>query len=148
MRTGGEIMWYPQWRCAFLSVAAVASVGCAASVAPSHQARTNLPGKEACIFTANLSDWVVLDESTLIVYAPMRKDPYLVKLFAPVIGLDFHQTLGFEDTAHNGELCGGDELIVRGSMPQRMGISAVRALSLQQAKDLRAAAGNSDAAGH
>jgi len=137
-----------RWRCAFLSVAAVAAAGCAASIAPPNQTRASLPGKAACIFTANLSDWVVLDESTLIVYAPTRKEAYLVKLFAPVTGLDFHQTLGFEDTAHNGELCGGDELIVRGSSPRRTGISAVRALSPQQAKDLRAAAGRSGAARH
>jgi hypothetical protein len=148
MRAGGKIMAYRRWRSAFLCVTAVVAAGCAASSVPSNQTRASLPGKEACIFTANLSDWVVLDESTLIVYAPVRKDAYLVKLFAPVIGLDFHETLGFEDTAHNGELCAGGELIVRGGSPRRTGITAVRALSPQQAKDLRAAAGSSGAAKH
>ena len=133
-------MGYPRRASAFLSVAAMAAAGCAASVAPSNPPRASLPGTETCIFTANLFDWVVLDDTTLIVYAPTRKDAYLVKLFAPVIDLDFHQTLGFEDTAHNGELCAGDDLIARGSVPRRMAISAVRSLSPQQAKDLRAAA--------
>jgi hypothetical protein len=138
----------PRWRSVLLSLAVVAAAGCTANVATSNPGRAPLPGKEACIFTANLSDWVVLDESTLIVYAPTRKDAYLVKLFAPVTGLDFHETLGFEDTAHNGELCSGDEVIARGSIPRRMGISAVRALSPQQAKDLRAAAGKTGASTH
>ncbi|HEY5019546.1 MAG TPA: DUF6491 family protein [Steroidobacteraceae bacterium] len=137
-----------KWRIACLSLAVLAAAGCATNAAPSNQARTNLPGKEACIFTANLSDWVVLDDSTLIVYAPMRKDAYLVKLFAPVTDLDFRESLGFEDTAHNGQLCRGDDVIARGSVPQRMSISAVRALSPQQAKELRAAAGKSGAAKH
>jgi hypothetical protein len=76
----------------------------------------------------------------------MRRDPYLVKLFAPVTGLDFQESLGFEDTEHNGQLCSGDYVVARGSAPQRMSISAVRALSPEQAKELRAAAGKSGAA--
>jgi hypothetical protein len=133
-------MGYSRSRSACLGVAAIAAAGCAARVALPNPPAANLPGTETCIFTANLFDWVVLDDTTLIVYAPSRKDPYLVKLFAPVIDLDYHQTLGFEDTAHSGELCRGDDLIARGSSPRRMGISAVRSLSPQQAKDLRAAA--------
>jgi hypothetical protein len=144
MLTGETIMFYRRSRRVLLSLAAVAAAGCVAGGAP-RQSATNLPGTEACIFTSTLSDWTVLDESTLIVYAPMRKDPYLIKLFAPVIGLDFHQTLGFEHTAHSGELCRGDELIIRGSSPQRMGIVAVRALTPEQAKELRTAAHKPDA---
>lgn len=135
-----------KWRTAFMSLAVLVAAGCASNGTPVNRAKTSLPGKEACIFTVNLSDWVVLDDSTLIVYAPMHRDPYLVKLFAPVTGLDFHETLGFEDTEHNGQLCRGDYVVARGSAPQRMSISAVRALSPEQAKELRAAAGKSGAA--
>jgi hypothetical protein len=133
-------MGYWRRRSALLSAAAVVAAGCAARMAPSNPPGASLPGTETCIFSASLIDWVVLDDTTLIVYAPSRNDPYLVKLFAPVIDLDYRQTLGFEDTAHSGELCRGDDLIARGSSPRRMAIAAVRALSAQQAKDLRAAA--------
>jgi hypothetical protein len=133
------------WRSAFMSLAVLAA-GCATNAAAPNRADTAPPGKEACIFTATIFDWVVLDESTLIVYAPSRKDPYLVKLFAPVTGLDFRETLGFQDTAHSGQLCRGDDLVVRGGAPRRMGITSVRALSPQQAKELRAAADKSGAA--
>jgi|SRR5579863_8422530 len=138
----------PHWRSAIMVLAALAATGCATNVAPANHTSTSLPGTETCIFTVDLNDWVVLDDSTLIVYAPTRKNAYLVKLFLPVIGLDFHESLGFEGTEHNGQLCRGDYVIARGSAPQRTSISAVRALSLQQAKDLRAAADKSRAAKH
>jgi Family of unknown function (DUF6491) len=124
-----------QARCAVVSLLSLASVGCAAgSASAPHPAP--LPGTEACIFTANLFDWTVLDDSTLIVYAPLRREPYLVKLFAPMFDLPFRQTLGFEDTEHNGQLCKGDYVVARGEIPQRMTISSVRALTPAQAKQL------------
>lgn len=130
----------PQWRSAAMSLLALAIAGCATNATPSNNATAALPGKDACIFTVNLSDWVVLDESTLIVYAPLRKQPYLIKLFAPATGLQFRESLGFEDTEHNGQLCRGDYVVARGDIPQRMPISALREITPQQAKQLRAAA--------
>jgi len=126
-----------QVRRAVIGWLSVLSFGCAAGggSAPRPPAPP-LPGTEACIFTANLFDWTVLDESTLIVYAPLHREPYLVKLFAPMFDLQFRQTLGFEDTEHNGQLCKGDYVIERGEMPQRMPISSVRALTPAQAKQL------------
>ena len=130
----------PQWRSAAMSLLALALAGCATNATPSNNATAAWPGKDASIFTVNLSDWVVLDESTLLVYAPLRKQPYLVKLFAPVTGLQFRESLGFEDTEHNGQLCRGDYLVARGDIAQRMPISALREITPQQAKQLRAAA--------
>ncbi|HEY6453383.1 MAG TPA: DUF6491 family protein [Steroidobacteraceae bacterium] len=97
-----------------------------------------LPGTETCIFKRTVYDWVALDDSTLIVYAPTRQDPYLVKLFAPVTDLTFRQALGFEDLERNGQLCKGDYVVTRGEIPGRMAISAVRKLSPEQAQQLRA----------
>jgi hypothetical protein len=103
-----------------------------------------LPGTEACIFTVNLNDWTVVDNSTLIVYAPMRKDPYLVKLFAPIFDLQFRESIGFEDIEHNGQLCRDDYVVARGDAPQRTPIIAVRALTPDQAKQIIAAAKQAD----
>ncbi len=109
-------------------MAVLACAGCTAGGTSARQAPpappAPLPGTEACIFTVNLYDWTVLDDTTLIVYAPLHKEPYLVKLFEPVFDLSFHQTLGFEDVEHNGQLCdSGDYVLVRGELPQRMSIS-------------------------
>jgi hypothetical protein len=122
-------------RSAVLSLLSLASGACATGGAPVPHAAA-LPGTEACIFTANLFDWTVLDESMLIVYAPLHREPYLVKLFAPMFDLTFRETLGFEDTEHNGQLCKGDYVIARGDVPQRMTISSVRALTQAEAKQL------------
>jgi hypothetical protein len=122
------------------AVASVAAAGCASNGAAPKTAPAALPGQEACIFTVNLSDWVVLDDSTLIVYGPLHKEPYLLKLFAPITGLQFRESLGFEDTVHSGQLCRGDYVVARGDIPQRMSISALRSISPDQAKQLRAAA--------
>jgi hypothetical protein len=128
------------WERAALSLWVLTSVGCAAGGAASTPAPAPpLPGTEACVFTVNLNDWTVLDSSTLIVYAPMRREPYLVKLFEPMFDLQFRETLGFEDIEHNGQLCKGDYVVARGAIPTRTVISAVRALTPAQAKQLIAA---------
>lgn len=133
-------MLCPHWRRAALSLSALAGVGCVAGGAsPTRTPAPPLPGTEACIFTVNLNDWTVLDDSNLIVYAPMRKDPYLVKLFEPIFDLQFRESLGFEDIEHNGRLCKGDYVVARGDTPRRTTITAVRALKPEQAKRLIAA---------
>jgi|HubBroStandDraft_1064217.scaffolds.fasta_scaffold17255_3 hypothetical protein len=140
-------MSFSFWRGAQWSVPLLLAAGCASNpAATQHAPPAPLPGTEACIFTVNLNDWTVLDSSTLIVYAPMRRDPFLVKLFEPIFDLQFRQTLGFEDTEHNGQLCQGDYVVARGDAPQRTIISAVRALTPEQAKQMVAAAKQADAA--
>ncbi|MGA8709297.1 MAG: DUF6491 family protein [Steroidobacteraceae bacterium] len=131
-----------------LALAVLAGTGCTAGgTAATHAPSAPLPGTEACIFTVNLYDWTVLDDTTLIVYAPVHKEPYLVKLFAPVFDLSFHQTLGFEGVEHNGQLCKGDYVLVRGDLPQRMSIRSIRALTPDQAKQLIADSKQKQAAG-
>jgi hypothetical protein len=119
--------------------AVLALAGCNAGGAAGTRPAPPLPGTEACIMTVELYDWTVLDDSSLIVYAPGQHQPYLIKLFTPVFDLPFHETLGFEGVEHNGQLCRGDYVIVRGEMPSRTAISAVRLLTPAQAKDLLAA---------
>jgi len=103
-----------------LALMALAVAGCASTAAPSARAAAPLPGTDACVFISSIDDWQVIDSTTMIVYAPLRKDAYLLKLFAPVQELDFKQRVGFEDSDHNGQLCGfGDDLVLRDEIGER-----------------------------
>jgi Family of unknown function (DUF6491) len=121
-----------------LALAAVAASGCASSRAASERAATPLPGTDACVFIRNIYDWQVINPTTMIVYAPLRKDAYLLKLFAPVQDLDFKERVGFEDSDHNGQLCGfGDDLVVRDEIgARRTPIVAFRRLTPEQLRQL------------
>lgn len=127
-------------------LAAAMTAGCATSAAGaagSHPVAAPLPGTDACVFMSEVSDWVVLDPSTLIVYAPLRKDAYLLKLFEPIPELTFKQRVGFEDSDHDGMLCGNgaDYLLVRDDFaPQRVPIVAFRKLTPGEVKQLLPAA--------
>jgi hypothetical protein len=102
----------------------------------------NLPGKSACFWQSNFQgDWTVLNDSTLIVRAPLSKDAYVVKLFEPVFDLPFKQRLGFESTEHTGQICGDDYLIVPEWQPPRVPIVAVHALTMAEQDQLLRAAG-------
>lgn len=89
-----------------------------------------------------MSDWRVIDATTMIVYAPLPQDAYLLKLFEPVPELDFKNRVGFDDSDHDGQLCGdGDYLLVGGEVPpRRVAIVAFRKLTSDQAKQLLSAA--------
>jgi hypothetical protein len=121
-----------------LTLAAASAGGCASGRASSVRAAAPLPGTDACVFIGNIYDWDVIDPSTMIVYAPQRKDAYLLKLFAPVPDLDFKQRVGFEDSDHNGELCGfGDNLVLRDEIgARRTPIVAFRKLTPEQLRQL------------
>lgn len=136
----------------FAVIAAAALSGCASS--PSSQAAgyaenmggTNralatLPGKPACFWLRNFDgSWIVLNNSELVIYAPLQSRPYLIKLFEPVIGLRFHERLAFEATGHTGMICNDsmDDLIVPHWQPHRVPITAVHALTKAQADHLLA----------
>jgi hypothetical protein len=120
-------------------LAAVLSAACATGGAAQHPPAAPLPGKDACVFMSEVFDWVVIDPSTLIVYAPTRKDAYLLKLFEPEPELNFKERIGFEDSDHDGMLCGngGDYLVLRDDIaPRRVPIVAFRKLSPEQARQL------------
>ena len=104
----------------------------------------NLPGKPACFWKSSFQgDWTVLNDSTLIVHAPMPKDAYVIKLFEPVFNLSFKQGLGFEDREHTGQICnnGDDYLLVPGWQPPNVPIVAVHALTASEQDELLRAAG-------
>jgi hypothetical protein len=85
----------------------------------------------------------VLNDSTLIVHAPLPKDSYVIKLFEPVFSLGFKEGLGFEDREHSGQICndGDAYLLVPGWQPPRVPIVAVHALTITEQDGLLRAAG-------
>jgi hypothetical protein len=104
----------------------------------------NLPGKPVCFWKSSFQgDWTVLNDSTLIVHAPLPKDAYVVRLFEPVFNLSFKQGLGFEDREQTGQICnnGDDYLVVPGWQPPQVPIVAVRALTMDEQDQLLQAAG-------
>jgi Family of unknown function (DUF6491) len=104
----------------------------------------NLPGKAACFWKSSFQgDWTVLNDSTLIVRAPLPKDAYVIKLFEPVFDLSFKQGLGLEDREHTGQICndGDDYLVVPGWQPPQVPIVAVHALTMAEQDQLLRAAG-------
>src|SRR3984957_16697349 len=93
------------------ALAAIA-VGCATTAQPPPSRANldnltkveNLPGKPLCFWKSNFQgDWTVLNDSTLIVHAPLPKDAYVIKLFEPVFDLSFKQGLGFEASEKTGK---------------------------------------------
>ena len=137
---------------AAVGVLAAIAAGCA-TTAQSPQSRAaldnltkveNLPGKAACFWKSSFQgDWTVLNDSTLIVHAPLPKDAYVIKLFEPVFSLSFKQGLGFEDREQTGQICsnGDDYLLVPGWQPPQVPIVAVHAVTMAEQDQLLQAAG-------
>ena len=84
----------------------------------------------------------MLNDSTLIVYAPLPKDIYVIKLFEPVFSLKFKEGLGLDDREHTGQICndGDNYLLVPGWQPQ-VPIVAVHALTTDEQARLLQVAG-------
>jgi len=142
----------PPFILASVVVLTAVTVGCATTAQPSPAeanlnnltAVDNLPGKPGCFWKSNFQgDWTVLNDSTLIVHAPLPKDSYVVKLFEPVFSLSFKDGLGFEDKEHTGQICdnGDDYLLVPGWQPPQVPIIAVHALTMAEQGQLLQAAG-------
>lgn len=137
---------------ALLSAAVMSLCGCAASpasqgagmaanVAGASRKAAPLPGKPGCFWLSNFDgSWTVLNDSELIVYAPLYSHPYLVKLFEPVPTLKFHERLGFADIERTGMICNDtmDDLLVPHWEPHRVPIVAVRELTVPEANQLLA----------
>ena len=136
--------------CVAISLAVLNLLGCASTRAQTPNAQSppiapaaNLPtiGAEACFWIRDVRHWDVIDPSTLIVYAPMPKEAYLVKLLQPIPDLRFHLALGFEDTDHMGRVCRiGTFVSVGQPMPWRAPVAAVRALTPDEVKQVKNAA--------
>jgi hypothetical protein len=125
-------------------VAALGAGLIASCASPPRQESTSLPGTDACFWIANVSDWTVLDNSTLLLSAPLAEDAYLVKLFAPIPDLKWRLRLGFEGGDGVPEQFCRDSgyVLAYGPVPQRELAVSVRALTPAQARQLVARAGD------
>lgn len=130
-------------RTAAAAALAVMAVACATTHPPAPPTPTAaLMGTPGCFWLRNVVDWTVLDNSDLIVHAPLARDAYLVKLFEPVFDLKFRLNLGFNDVERTGLICGPnrDYLLVSHYSPPQIPIIAVQKLtSAEQVQLLRAA---------
>jgi hypothetical protein len=135
-----------------VSLLAAIVAGCATTAPPSAATAKldnltkveNLPGKAACFWKSSFQgDWTVLNDSTLIVHAPLPKDAYVIKLFEPVFSLSFKQVLALEDREHTGQICnsGDDYLVIPDGQPPQVPIVAVHALTMAEQDQLLQAAG-------
>ena len=122
---------------------AVVALACATAHSGEASAPTAaLPGTPGCFWLKSFNDWTVLNDSELIVHAPLTQDAYLVKLFQPVFGLNYYFNLGFVDVMQNGYICGPsrDYLAVPRYTPPRIIITAVQKLSASEQVQLLQAA--------
>lgn len=113
--------------------------GCAAtSFSSTTAAAAPDRAREECIFSVTVRDWSAIDRERLIVYGISRKEPYLVKLAFPSVDLPFATAIGVRDGDNNGRICayGFDQILVPGSMPDRISILSVQRISVEEAKRL------------
>ncbi len=125
---------------ALLSIWTLAQAGDekAAEVATATEKSDKASGGD-CLFSRTISSWNVVDDETLIIYAPTRKSPYLVKLWGPVFSLKSEFTLGIEDRDNDGRFCdyGRDAIIVRDpGGPERYNVRTVQRLDEAEAQAL------------
>jgi len=126
------------------SLLVLLAVGLGGCASQPRRELAHLPGTTGCFWTRNIFDWTVLDASTVLVHSPGPRDAYLIKLFAPIPDLRFHEVLGFEGgDGHPDQFCTDNGyVIVRGPVPQREPVVAVRVLSPLEARQLLAGAGH------
>jgi hypothetical protein len=103
-----------------------------------------LPGTPGCFWLRSFDgSWTALNQTQLLVYAPLTSPPYLVQLFEPIPTLKFAERLGFEDVEHSGQICNNtqDDAIIPNWTPHRVPITAVRRITQQEARTLMLANG-------
>jgi hypothetical protein len=97
---------------------------------------------DACVFASSLNNFEVLDNERLILWAPGRKQPYLITLTIPSSDLRWGESLGFSDRDNDGMICGSgpDAVVVPRGSPQRIAIRSMEKLTAEQAQELLASA--------
>ncbi|MGH8187551.1 MAG: DUF6491 family protein, partial [Steroidobacteraceae bacterium] len=79
----------------------VALAACANVHATTSESRAD---KDACLFVRSIHDFRPLDRTNLIIWAPGRRDAYLVELGFPLPELKFAHRLAVVDRNHDGML--------------------------------------------
>jgi hypothetical protein len=91
-----------------------------------------------CVFARTIDNWDAIDDETMIIWAPSRHDPYLVKLWMPVFGLKSEFSIGIQDADNDGQLCdyGRDAIVVKSlsGTPERYRVRTLQRLDEAQAR--------------
>ena len=113
-------------RTALFTVGASAMMGCAATGLTDEAPRSAT--SDDCLFARALRDWRPLDDRNLLLFGTGRQ-AYHVELFGPAPGLRFDVMIGVYD--RDGMICpyGGDAIVIRGPMPERVPIRSIKRLS-------------------
>jgi hypothetical protein len=85
---------------------AVSGAGLAAHAASDEAAKKPHADRNECVFVRSIYDFKPLDRNNLVIWAPTRRNAYLVQLSFPLPELKFAQRLAIVDRDHNGMLCG------------------------------------------
>ena len=127
---------------ALLSMSALANAGeedQAKDIATAASKSTEPKGGD-CVFARTIDNWNAIDDETLLIYAPSRHQPYLVKLWTPVFGLRSEFSIGVQDADNDGQLCdySRDSIIVRSPAghPDRYKVRTLTRIDEAQAQAL------------
>jgi hypothetical protein len=92
-----------------------------------------------CVRPDLVRDFTALDRRSLIVYAPSRRQAFLVELALSCPDLPFSNAL-LLDGGRDGRVCGygGDAIVVRGLPTERCAVSGVRRLDELELDELLA----------
>jgi len=116
---------------AFIAACLMSLVGCASANEASGDS-ADKPGSDECIFFSTLYDWRVLDDASMVLWAPGKRDAYLVELSLPLMGLRFADTLAFIDGNEDHRLCsfGRDAVGTNeGGLPGKSSIRSITRLN-------------------
>lgn len=100
--------------------------GCATSPAAT-EAGSSID-RQRCVSTLSLTDWEVLDDSTLLVWTVSRSRAYRIELVRPMHDLRFEYLLRLADRNLDGRICpyGGDAIL-----PGHPGVGPVSLASIE-----------------
>ena len=110
--------------------------GCAATAPASRDERIAAAEENDCMWVRAITDWQALDDRNLIVDAGSNQ--YHVELAQSCFGLEFETVIAFFDKSADERICGFgmDRIIVDRTLPETCWITAVDALTEDQAEEL------------
>ncbi|MGI9330326.1 MAG: DUF6491 family protein [Gammaproteobacteria bacterium] len=138
---------------AYFRAAAAFALGCLLSACASQPASeaTNSSaddyqprGTQGCFSRRQAQDFVVLDRSTLIVYAPNKNQAYLVQISPPATRMPFADELAFE--SRSSQICGrtGERVRLAADSMRRYAITDVRRLARPELDKILSNRGRAD----
>lgn len=105
-----------------------------------------MTGQQACFYRRQVQDFHALDRSSLVVFAPTRRNAYLVQVSPPSSELRFADGLAFD--SRSNQVCGraGDALLLGAGALRRYAVVDVRRLEPGQLDTVLASYGKGDTA--